>query len=116
MLDEEVTYKVRGAIFTVFRELGPGLFESVYERALAVELALAGLFVQRQMGVPVTYKGRNLDIGFKVDLLVNDRVIIEVKSVAELHDVHKEAVTYLSQTYRQARRSPRQFQLSHPQG
>ncbi|HMJ68457.1 MAG TPA: GxxExxY protein [Cyclobacteriaceae bacterium] len=99
MLKEELTYKIKGAIYSVFRELGPGLFESVYERALALELKKAGLLIEAQVPVPAYYKGESMDIGFKIDLLVDDEVIIEVKSVAELHDVHKkQLLTYLRLT------------------
>jgi GxxExxY protein len=92
----DITYKIRGAIYTVHNELGPGLLESVYEAALAYELINLGLYVKTQVGLPVSYKGILLDLGFRLDVLVNDEVIIEIKSVEALHDVHKkQLLTYL---------------------
>ncbi len=92
----EITYKTRGAIFTVFNELGPGLLESVYEAALTYELTTLGLKVRNQVPVPVMYKEVKLDIGFRLDLIVEEQVIIEVKSVELMHNVHKkQLLTYL---------------------
>jgi GxxExxY protein len=91
-----ITYKIRGAIFTVFNELGPGLLESVYEAALAYELKLYGLNVQTQVPLPVVYKDVKLELGFRIDLLVENKIIVEIKSVEQLHDVHKkQLLTYL---------------------
>lgn len=92
----DITYKIRGAIFTVHKELGPGLLESVYEAALAYELIEMGLNVQTQVGLPVEYKSVILELGFRIDILVNNQVVIEIKSVETLHDVHKkQLLTYL---------------------
>ena len=92
----ELTYKIRGAIFKVHTSLGPGLLESVYIAALAYELSLLDLSVQTQVGLPVDYNGIILELGFRLDILVNDEIIIEVKSVEVLHDVHKkQLLTYL---------------------
>lgn len=92
----DITYKIRGAIFTVHNELGPGLLESVYEAALAFELIEMGLNVKTQLGLPVNYRNQKLELGFRLDILVNDIVIIEIKSVEILHDVHKkQLLTYL---------------------
>jgi len=85
----DVTYKIRGAIFTVHKELGPGLLESVYEAALMYELSSIGLKVTSQLEVPVYFKGVKLGIGFRLDLLVEDSVIIEIKSMENLKDIHK---------------------------
>lgn len=96
---DELTYKIRGGIFEVFRELGPGLLESVYEAALLFELQNQGLSVQAQVPVPVLYKDVRLELGFRLDLLVEHEVIIEIKSIETLHDVHKKQVlTYLKLT------------------
>jgi GxxExxY protein len=96
MVLEDLTYKVRAAIFTVFKELGPGLLESVYEAALAYELKSIGLQVLTQVGVPVYYRGQLLDLGFRMDILVEGQVILEIKSIETLHDVHKkQLLTYL---------------------
>lgn len=99
MIHEHLTFKIRGAIYSVFKELGPGLFESVYERALTLELRSMGLKVATQMPVAAKYKGEDLDLGFRLDLLIENEVIIEVKSVDTLHDVHKkQLLTYLKLT------------------
>ncbi|GJM09402.1 MAG: hypothetical protein DHS20C11_16780 [Lysobacteraceae bacterium] len=80
----------------VHRELGPGLFERVYEAALTYELNAAGLTVERQVAIPVAYRGVSLEEGFRADMLINDLVIIELKSVEEVSGVHhKQIQTYL---------------------
>ncbi len=92
----DLTYKIRGAIFSVFNELGPGLLESVYEAALLKELMDVNLRTISQVPLPVVYKGVKLEIGFRLDILVEDKIIIEIKSVEFLHDVHKkQLLTYL---------------------
>ena len=92
----DLTYKIRGAIFTVFNELGPGLLESVYEAALAFELMHLGFNIKTQVPLPVVYKDVKLEIGFRVDILVEDKIVVEIKSVEYLHDVHKkQLLTYL---------------------
>jgi GxxExxY protein len=92
----DLTYKIRGAIFTVYNELGPGLLESVYEAALAFELKKMGLRVRTQVPLPVDYKDVRLELGFRIDILVEDKIIIEIKSVEHLLDVHKkQLLTYL---------------------
>ena len=92
----ELTYKIRGAIYKVHSTLGPGLLESVYEEPLTYELLQSGLSIHTQQGVPVNYNGIKLDLGFRLDILVEDLVIIEIKSVEVLHDVHKkQLLTYL---------------------
>ena len=92
----DLTYKIRGAIFKVHSSLGPWLLESVYEAALVYEFMQLGLKVISQVGLPVNYNGVLLELGFRIDIIVEDSVIIEVKSVENLHDVHKKQVlTYL---------------------
>jgi GxxExxY protein len=99
MTENEVSYKIRSAIFKVYNELGPGLFESVYEQALLYQLRKDGLEVKAQVEVPVYYDEQKLDVGFRIDILVEDLVIIEVKSVEELSKVHhKQLLTYLKLT------------------
>ena len=96
MTDNELTYEIRGAIFDVYNDLGPGLLESVYEEALAFELQERGLEVVRQMEVPILYKGNELKTPLRLDLMVNDRVIIELKSVEDMKPVFtKQLLTYL---------------------
>jgi GxxExxY protein len=92
----ELSYKVRGAVFRVHSSLGPGLLESVYAAALTYELSALNLSVQTQLGVPVNYNGIILELGFRIDILVQNEIVIEVKSVEALHDVHKkQLLTYL---------------------
>lgn len=96
MTDNELTYEIRGAIFDVYNELGPGLLESVYEEALAYELKQRELDVARQVEVPIIYKGNELKTPLRLDLLVNDQVIVELKSVEEMKSVFaKQLLTYL---------------------
>ena len=87
---------VMDGAFTVHRTLGPGLLESVYEACLAEELTQAGLRVERQMGVPVTYGASRMDVGFRLDLLVERSVVVEVKSIDALASIHTaQVLTYL---------------------
>lgn len=92
----DLTYKIRGAIFTVYNELGPGLLESVYEAALVYELSSLGLSVSSQVDIPVHYKEVQLELGFRIDILVENQIILEIKSIQNLQDVHKkQLLTYL---------------------
>ncbi len=94
--ENDISYLIRGAIFKVYNELGPGLLESVYEAVLLFELRKQGLDVKSQVALPVYYEGHKLEIGFRLDLLVNEKVIIEIKSVETLAKVHhKQVLTYL---------------------
>src|ERR1043165_5702828 len=96
MTQDEISYKIRGAIFTVYNKTGPGLLESAYEAALIHELTKAGLKVEAQVPLPMTYETIRLGVGFRIDLLVEGQVIIEIKSVEELNPVHhKTLLTYL---------------------
>src|SRR5690606_36389154 len=96
MEENDITYKVRNCIFAVYNNLGPGLLESVYEAALCYELRKINLKVQSQVMLPVVYDDMRLDIGFRMDIVVEDMVVIEVKSVEELSKLHfKQLLTYL---------------------
>jgi len=97
MIKEEVlTGKILGCAYTVHSELGPGLFEKVYEECLFYELNEAGLSVEKQVELPVEYKRIEIDAGYRIDLLVEDIVIIELKSVKELLDIHTaQLLTYM---------------------
>lgn len=96
MTDNEITYEIRGAIFDVYNELGPGLLESVYEEALFFELSKRGLDVVRQKEVPVVYKDTVLKTPLRLDLLVENQVVVELKSVEEMKPVFaKQLLTYL---------------------
>lgn len=87
---------VMDGAFIVHRALGPGLLESVYETCLAEELRLAGLKVERQVGVPVSYGDARMDVGYRLDLLVERSVIVEVKSIDALASIHTaQVLTYL---------------------
>ena len=91
----EITYEIRGAIYDVYNELGPGLLESVYEEALVYEFQKRNLKLERQKAVPIRYKDVVLKTELRLDLLVEDEVIVELKSVMELLDVHfKQTLTY----------------------
>lgn len=96
MHENDISYAIRGAAFKVHTALGPGLLESVYETALAYELREGGFEVKTQVGVPVVYRDIEMDQGFRIDLLVSDKVVVEIKSVEALADVHfKQLLTYL---------------------
>ena len=96
MTENELTYQIRGAIWDVYNDLGPGLLESVYEEALCYELEQRGLRVERQKPVPIVYKGNVLKTDLRLDLMVEDKIIIELKSVEELKPVfYKQTKTYL---------------------
>ena len=96
MTDNELTYQIRGSIFEVYNTLGPGLLESVYEEALVFELRQRGLEVTRQLEVPIHYKGNELKTPLRLDLLVENQVIIELKSVEEMKPLFaKQLLTYL---------------------
>ena len=96
MSDNEITYEIRGAVYDVYKTLGPGLLESVYEEALVFELEQRGLKVERQKQVPIIYKGNVLKTELRLDLLVEDRVVVELKSVEEIRPVFfKQLKTYL---------------------
>ena len=95
----EISYLIRKAIYAVHNYLGPGLLESVYEAALVYELKKLGLKVSSQVPVPVNYKDIHLHLGFRLDIVVNDLVIVEIKSIDALLDVHKKQVlTYIKLT------------------
>ena len=96
MTDNEITYQIRGAIYDVYKALGPGLLESVYEEAMAYELKKRGLMVERQKEVAIYYDGHILSTPLRVDILVEGRVVLELKSVKEMQDVFwKQTRTYL---------------------
>src|SRR4051794_845455 len=92
----QITEQIIGAAIEVHRELGPGLLESAYQRCLAHELALRGVPCVKELNLPVEYKGVRLDVGYRVDLLVCDVVVVEVKAVEELSKIHEaQLLTYL---------------------
>ncbi|BAP30705.1 uncharacterized protein CHSO_1668 [Chryseobacterium sp. StRB126] len=99
MTENELSYKIIGAAIEVHKNLGVGLLESAYETALAYELRTMNLNVKQQVVLPLQYKEIAIDNAYKIDLIVEDKVIIEVKSVLELHSIfHAQVLTYLKQT------------------
>ncbi|MFO8082831.1 MAG: GxxExxY protein [Desulfobacterales bacterium] len=96
MEKDALTGRIIGCAIDVHRNLGPGLLESTYKQCLAHELYLNGLKFKLECGLPVQYKGIKLDCGYRVDILVENRVIIEIKSVTELMPVHQaQILTYM---------------------
>ena len=81
-IENEISYKIRGAIFNVYNKLGPGLLESAYEAALRIELEKIGCGVKTQVTLPLVYEGVTIPNAFRIDMLVDDKVIIELKAVA----------------------------------
>lgn len=99
MHENTIATTIVNSSFKIHKALGPGLFESVYEEVLAYELSKEGLDVKRQHTIPVIYEGIKLELGFKADIIVNDKVIIELKSVEKIQPVHpKQLLTYLRLT------------------
>ncbi len=92
----DLTYEIIGCAIKVHKVLGPGLLESTYEHCLSQEFILRGLKFERQVGLPVIYENSRLDAGYRIDLLVEGKVIIEIKSVEQLAPIHKaQLLTYL---------------------
>ena len=96
MTENEISHKIIGCAIELHKALGPGLLESVYEVTLAYDLRQEGLDVKAQVPIPLVYKEVKQDIGYRLDLLVEDKVIIEIKSIENLAPVHfAQALTYL---------------------
>ena len=96
LLYEDITERIIEAAVEVSKELGPGLLESAYEAAMLLELKELGFSVEQQKPVDVRYKGVKLNVGYRLDILVDDKVIIELKSVEKLAPVHEaQLITYL---------------------
>lgn len=99
MRENELSYLIRGAIFKVYNTLGPGLLESIYEQVLAYELRELDLDVKTQLTLPFQYGTMTFESGFRLDILVENSVVIEIKSVETLLDIHhKQLLTYLKLT------------------
>jgi GxxExxY protein len=93
------TYDIVGAAIEVHRHLGPGLLESAYERCLARELLLRGIPFQRQVPLPVEYRGLQLECGYRLDLVVGNSIVVEVKAVGKVLPIHRaQVLTYLKLT------------------
>lgn len=96
MNENELSYKIIGVALKIHRSLGPGLLESVYETALSRDLEEGGLNVRRQVSLPFFYNDIRMEDGFRIDILVNEKVIVEIESVEQLAPVHfSQTLTYL---------------------
>lgn len=101
MTENEISYKIIGAIYNVYNGLGSGLLESVYEKVLAYELQKQGLRVERQVEIPVIYDSVYFGCDLRADIVVEGQVIVELKSVAEMRDVFfKQLLSYLRLSHR----------------
>ena len=96
MTENEISNKILGCAIEVHKQLGPGLLESAYQECLFFELKEQGLKVRKEVPMPITYKDVKLDHGYRIDLLVEEKVVIEIKTVETLNDVHTaQVLTYL---------------------
>ena len=96
LFEEQLTEAIIGAAIDVHRELGPGLLESAYEECFCHELYLRNLSFQRQLALPVLYKGIKLDCGYRLDVIVQERVLVELKSIEQILPIHQaQLLTYL---------------------
>jgi len=116
MTENEIAKVIVDAAFKIHTTLGPGLLESVYEVVLARELEKRGLVVERQKPVKIVFDGMIFDEGYRIDLLVNDLVVVEIKSVETMAPVHKKTIAHLSATGQQAAWSLDQFWRAFDQG
>ncbi|GAB6007513.1 GxxExxY protein [Dysgonomonas reticulitermitis] len=95
-IERDLTERILRCAYTVHTELGPGLLESAYEACLFYELQQNGLIVERQVELPVEYKGIEIEAGYRIDLLIENKVILELKAVEEFKDIHTaQLLTYL---------------------
>ena len=96
MNENEIAHKIIGSALEVHKALGPGLLESAYQECLAYKLIQAGLQVEKERAMPLVFEGVKLDCGYRIDILVERKVVIEVKSVDALNDIHlAQTLTYL---------------------
>lgn len=96
LLWEGLTERIIGAAIEVHKELGPGLLESAYEECLCRELGWAGIAYKRQLEVPIRYKGEEIDINYRIDILAEDKVVLELKAVETLLPIHEaQLLTYM---------------------
>ncbi len=96
MTENELSFKIIGVVIELHKQIGPGLLESAYENALAYELRSLGLEVSQQVPMPFVYKDIQLEIGYRIDIIVENKVILEIKSVENLAPVHySQLLTYL---------------------
>lgn len=96
MDENQISYRIIGAALDIHKSIGPGLLESAYENALVYELEEAGFEVRSQLSLPFNYKGTHLEVGYRIDMMVENKVIVEIKSVENLLPVHyAQLLTYL---------------------
>ena len=96
MHENEISYKIIGAAIDIHKNIGPGLLESAYENALAYDLKSMGFNVKQQVGMPFIYKNIKQDVGYRIDIIVENKVIIEIKAIEALAPVHyAQTLTYL---------------------
>ena len=94
--ENEIANKVIGLGIEIHKELGPGLLESAYKECMYYKIGKSGLFVEKEKPMPLVYEGVKLDCGYRIDLLVEKRLVIEIKSVEALNDIHlTQTLTYL---------------------
>lgn len=99
MNENEISFYIRKSIFEIYNELGPGLLEKVYEKTLAYDLKSKGLEVKTQVAIPIKFKDLIIESSFIADIIVEDKVIIEIKSIEEISNIHhKQLLTYLKLT------------------
>lgn len=93
---DNLTYQIIGCAIEVHKTIGPGLLESVYERCFEEELTSVGLNFKKQLSVPVNYKGKFLDVQLRLDFLVEELIVVELKSIESLHPIHEaQLLTYM---------------------
>jgi GxxExxY protein len=96
LTENELSHRIIGCAMKVHSELGPGLLESAYQECLFYEIQQSGLNVSKQMAMPLVYYGVKLDAGYRIDLLVENKVVVEIKAVEAINDVHlAQVLTYL---------------------
>lgn len=96
---DDCSHRVLGAALSVHRELGPGLLESAYQRCLAVELHSIGIRFRREVPIPLLYRGQQIDVSYRADIVIDDQLIVEVKSVQSIEPIHRaQLLTYLKLT------------------
>lgn len=96
MNENEISYKIRGIVFDIYKKLGPGLFESVYEDIMFYEIQKSGMSVEKQVPLPVVWDDLKLERGYRIDLLIEKKVIVEIKSIENIGPVHyKQLATYV---------------------
>lgn len=99
MTENEISYKIIGAAIELHKAVGPGLLESIYENALSFDLKELGLEVKQQVSCPFVYKSLKMETGFRIDMLVENKVVVEIKCVEAIKDVHlAQLLTYLKLT------------------